>query len=97
MNKPVLAAMILALSTTFAMAAENANPADKAASDQPGTTGGATADPTAKADAPNANPADKTMKDQKTGSAGSTDMPNAKPDSGSVPKSQNEGNSGAQK
>ena len=62
MNKPFLAAMMLALSASFAMAKEDSNVTTKAMKDHPGTMGGATSTPTAK---PNSGSlSEKQMQDQ---------------------------------
>jgi hypothetical protein len=83
MKTPVLAAMLLALTTSFAFA-DNSLPA-KAMKDLPGTTGGATADPTVKPDSGSLS--EKAMQDQpgvNKDNAGTTAAPTAKPDSGSL-------------
>ena len=83
MKMPVLAALALALTTSVALA-DNSLPA-KAMKDLPGTTGGATADPTAK---PNSGSlSEKAMQDApgvNKDTTGKTDMPTAKPESGSL-------------
>ena len=48
MHKAILAGAMLALSSPFAVAAEDSNATTKAMKDHPGTTGGSTATPTAK-------------------------------------------------
>jgi hypothetical protein len=48
MHKAILAAAMLALTSSFAAAAEDSNATTKAMKDHPGTTGGSTAAPTAK-------------------------------------------------
>lgn len=85
MKTSLLAAMALALTTTFAMAAEDSSLSAKAMKDLPGTTGGTTADPTAK---PNSGSlSEKAMQDQpgvNSDKTGSTSTPTAKPQSGSL-------------
>jgi len=97
MNKPFLAAMLLALSTSFAVAQDN-NATTKAMSDHPGTMGGSTSTPTAK---PNSGSlSEKQMNDQpgvNHDTSGMTAMPNAKPDDGSLAGKEMHDNAGAQK
>ena len=62
MKKSILAAVILAASASFALAADDNSLSDKAMKDQPGTMGGSTDMPTAKPDS--GSLADKAMKDQ---------------------------------
>jgi hypothetical protein len=83
MLKPFMAAMLLALSTTVAFA-DNSLPA-KAMKDLPGTSGGATADPTAKPDSGSLS--EKAMQDQpgvNKDKTGTTADPTAKPGDGSL-------------
>jgi hypothetical protein len=83
MMKPFMAATLLALSTTVAFA-DNSLPA-KATKDLPGTTGGATADPTAKPDSGSLS--EKAMQDQpgvNKDKTGTTADPTAKPADGSL-------------
>ena len=83
MNKPILALTILALSATFAFA-DNSLPA-KAMEDHPGTTGGATATPTAKPDSGSLS--EKAMQDApgvNKDKTGTTSDPTAKPADGSL-------------
>ena len=82
MKKAILAAVVLAASASFALAADDSSLSDKAMKDQPGTTGGSTANPTAVPESGTAT--QKAMKDQPGTKGGSTDMPTAKPDSGSL-------------
>jgi hypothetical protein len=85
MMKPFLAAMLLALSTTFAVAADDNGIAAKAMKDLPGTKGGETAAPTAKPDSGSLS--EKAMNDQpgvNKDATGKTAVPTAKPDSGSL-------------
>lgn len=85
MKTSLLAAVALALSTTFALAAEDSSLAAKAMKDLPGTKGGETANPTAK---PNSGSlSEKAMNDQpgvNSDKTGTTATPTAKPDSGSL-------------
>jgi hypothetical protein len=84
MTKPFLAALLLALSTTFAYA-EDQGLAGKAMKDLPGTKGGATAAPTAKPDSGSLS--EKAMQDQpgvNSDKTGTTATPNAKPADGSL-------------
>ena len=98
MNKPFLAAMMFALSASFAMAAEDSNVTTKAMKDHPGTMGGATTTPTAK---PNSGSlSEKQMQDQpgvNSDTKGMTATPNAKPDDGSVAGKEMHDNPGLQK
>ena len=85
MKTSLLAAMALALSTTFALAAEDSSLAAKAMKDLPGTKGGTTADPTAKP--MSGSLSEKAMQDQpgvNSDTTGKTANPTAKPDSGSL-------------
>jgi len=98
MIKPFLAAVVLALSASFAMAAEDSNVTTKAMKDHPGTMGGSTASPTAK---PNSGSlSEKQMQDQpgvNSDTSGRTATPNAKPEDGSVAGKEMHDNPGAQK
>jgi hypothetical protein len=99
MMKPFLAAMLLALSTSFAYAAEDSNLTTKAMKDHPGTSAsGQTAMPTSK---PNSGSlSEKQMQDQpgvNGDSSGSTSMPNAKPADGSLAGKEMQDNPGAGK
>jgi len=99
MMKPFLAAMVLALSTSVAFAAEDSNLTTKAMKDLPGNNGsGATANPTAK---PNSGSlSEKQMQDQpgvNSDTTGRTATPNAKPSDGSLSGAEMEQNSGARK
>jgi hypothetical protein len=83
MKTPFLAVTLLALSATFAFA-DNSLPA-KAMKDHPGTTSGATADPTAKPDSGSLS--EKAMQDQpgvNKDTTGKTADPTAKPADGSL-------------
>jgi hypothetical protein len=83
MKRPFLAVTLLALSATFAFA-DNSLPA-KAMKDHPGTTGGATSDPTAKPDSGSLS--EKAMQDQpgvNKDTTGKTADPTAKPADGSL-------------
>ena len=85
MNKPFLAAMLLALSSSFALAAEDSNLTTKAMSDHPGTMGGSTSNPTAKHDSGSLS--EKQMQDQpgvNGDKSGATATPTAKPDTSSL-------------
>jgi hypothetical protein len=96
MNKPFLAAMLLALSSSFAIADNSLT--TKAMSDHPGTMGGTTADPTAKPAATGLS--EKQMQNQpgvNSDKTGSTAMPNAKPSDGSLSGKEMEDAPGAQK
>jgi hypothetical protein len=83
MRKPILAAMVLALTSTVALA-DNSLPA-KVMKDLPGTTGGTTADPTAKPDSGSLS--EKAMQDApgvNKDKTGTTADPTAKPADGSL-------------
>lgn len=98
MMKPFMAAMLLALSTTFAAAADDNSLAGKAMKDLPGTKGGATASPTAKPDSGSLS--EKAMNDQpgvNKDSTGTTATPTAKPDSGSLSEKAMKDNPGVAK
>ena len=82
MKKTMLAAVILAATASFALAADDGSLSDKAMKDQPVTTGGSTDTPTAKPGDSSATT--KAMKDQPGTTGGSTDMPTAKPEDGSA-------------
>ena len=85
MKASLLAAMALALSTTFAVAAEDSSLAAKAMKDLPGTKGGTTADPTAKP--MSGSLSEKAMQDQpgvNSDRSGKTANPTAQPESGSL-------------
>ena len=85
MKTPLLAAMVLALSTTFALAADDGSLSGKAMKDLPGTKGGETSNPTAKPDSGSLS--EKAMQDQpgvNSDKTGTTATPTAKPDSGSL-------------
>jgi hypothetical protein len=98
MTKPFLAAVLLALSTSFALAAEDSNLTTKAMNDHPGTMGGATTNATAKPDSGSLS--EKQMQNQpgvNSDTSGMTAMPNAKPDDGSLAGKEMKDHSGAQK
>ncbi len=98
MNKAVLAATILALSSSFAMAVDDGSLTTKAMKDQPGTMGGTTADPTAKPESYSL--AEKQMRNQpgvNSDKTGTTATPNAKPDDGSLSGKEMQNAPGAQK
>jgi hypothetical protein len=82
MNKIIICALALTASASLAFAAEDGNLTTKAMQDQPGTMGGSTAMPNAKAS--DGNLTTKSMQDQPGTMGGSTAMPTAKPDSGSL-------------
>ena len=85
MKKSILAAAIIAATTSVAFAQapdSDSSLTGKAMKDQPGTTGGSTANPTAVPETGAAT--QKAMKDQPGTKGGSTDMPTAKPDDGSA-------------
>jgi len=85
MKKSILAAAIIAAtaSVAFAQAPDSDQSlTGKAMKDQPGTTGGSTANPTAVPESGAAT--QKAMKDQPGTTGGSTDMPKAKADDGSL-------------
>ena len=84
MKKSILAAVILAATTSiaFAQAPDEGSLSDKAMKDQPGTTGGSTANPTAVPETGAAT--QKAMKDQPGTTGGSTADPTAKPEDGSA-------------
>jgi hypothetical protein len=81
MKTPVLAAMLLALSTTIATAEINSLPG-KAMSDLPGTKGGITASPTAKEFSGSLS--DKAVSDRIGLNSGRTLSPLAQPDDNSL-------------
>ena len=82
MKKSMFAAVILAVTASFALAADDGSLSDKATKDQPGTTGGSTDMPTAKPGDGSATT--KAMKDQPGTTGGSANMPTAKPEDGSA-------------
>lgn len=88
MNKHILAALLLAFSSSAVLAAgdkpDESSLSGKAMQDQPGNTGGGTtANPTAQPD--NSSLSGKAMHDQPGNiGAGKTDMPTAKPDEQSL-------------
>lgn len=98
MNKFILSAIALFASTSLAFAAEDSNATTKAMSDHPGTTGGSTADPTAK---PNSGSlAEKQMQNEpgvNSDKTGTTAMPNAKPADSSLSGEEMKQNPGATK
>jgi hypothetical protein len=97
MNKPFLAVILLALSSSFALA-EDSNLTTKAMKDHPGTTGGSTSNATAKPDSGSLS--EKQMQNQpgvNGDTAGMTATPNAKPDDGSIAGKEMHDNPGAQK
>lgn len=98
MTKPFLAMLALALSTTFAFAADDGNLSTKAMKEHPGTMGGSTSDATAK---PNSGSlSEKQMQEQpgvNMDKTGSTATPNAKPADGSIADKEMKDNAGAQK
>ncbi len=97
MLKPFLAATLLALSTSFALAEDNSL-TGKAMSDLPGTMGGTTANPTAK---PNSGSLSEQQMQNQPGvnsdTAGTTAHPNAKPTDGSLSSKEMQDAPGAQK
>ena len=85
MKKSIIAAVILAATTSFAFAQapdSDNSLTGKAMKDQPGTTGGSTDMPTAKPEDGSATT--KAMKDQPGTTGGSTVNPTAKPEDGSA-------------
>lgn len=85
MKTAFAAALVLALSSSLALAADDGSATSKAMKEHPGTTGGATATPTAKPDSGSLS--EKQMQDQpgvNSDKTGSTATPNAKPDDGSL-------------
>jgi hypothetical protein len=82
MNKIIVGAIALAATASLAFAAEDGSLTTKAMEDQPGTMGGSTAMPNAKAS--DGNLTTKAMQDQPGTMGGSTSTPTAKPDSGSL-------------
>jgi hypothetical protein len=82
MNRTILSMIALAATATFALAAEDGALSTKAMKDQPGTMGGSTDMPTAKAQDGTAT--GKAMKDHPGTMGGNTDMPTAKGDAGSL-------------
>ena len=98
MNKAVLAATMLVLSSSFAMAVDDGSLSTKAMKDQPGTMGGTTENPTAKP--PSTGLAEKQMQNQpgvNSDKTGTTAMPNAKPEDGSISGKEMQDAPGAQK
>ena len=95
MNKHILAALVLAVSGSMAMADDSL--AKKAMDDAPGVTGaGATAAPTVKPET--GGLAEKAMKDAPgVSGAGNTSTPTAKPDSGSLSEKAMKDNPGVSK
>lgn len=98
MLKPFLAAMVLALSSSFALA-DDSGITTKAMKDHPGVSGsGATATPTAK---PNSGSLSEKQMQEQPGvngdRTGSTAMPNAKPADGSLSGAEMQQNPGATK
>lgn len=82
MHKAIFGALVLAASTSFALAADDGSISSKAMKDQPGTMGGSTASPNAPAE--DSNLTTKAMKDQPGTMGGKTDMPTAKSDDGNL-------------
>lgn len=85
MYKSALAAIVLAMSATAAFSAEDKNLTGKAMEDHPGTTGGSTAQPTAKPDSGSLS--EKAMQDQpgvNKDKTGVTVDPNSVPEDGSL-------------
>jgi hypothetical protein len=86
MKSPILAAIVLALSTSLAAAAEDGNITTKAMKDLPGNNGGgSTAAPTVKPDSGSLS--EKAMQDQpgvNKDTSGKTADPTAKPGDGSL-------------
>ena len=98
MHKAILAAAMLALTSSFAAAAEDSNATTKAMKDHPGTTGGSTATPTAKPDSGSLS--EKQMQAQpgvNSDKSGSTATPNAKPADSSLQGKEMNDAPGAQK
>lgn len=89
MKKFILAAtMLLAMPVAAFAQAEKADPGSLSskAKEQPGSSGGSTAAPTAKPEEGKGSLSDKAMKDAPgTSAAGSTANPTAEPKSGSLP------------
>ena len=82
MNKIILGAIALAATASLAFAAEDGSLTTKAMEDQPGTMGGSTSMPNAKAS--DGNLTTKAMQDQPGTMGGSTSNPTAKSDGGSL-------------
>lgn len=84
MKTSILAAVLLAVSASFAVAGDG-NITTKAMKDLPGTSGGTTANPTAK---PNSGSLSEAQMQNQPGvnkdSTGTTTNPTAKPDDGSL-------------
>jgi hypothetical protein len=95
MTKAVIAALLLAASTSFAFAAEDQSLSGKEMKDSPTTMGGSTDMPKAKPD--DHSLSGKEMKDGATTMGGSTATPNAKPMDGSIQGKEMEDHPGAQK
>lgn len=98
MRNLMFAAAIIIAMPAAAFAAEDSNSTTKAMSDHPGTTGGATSDPTAK---PNSGSlSEKQMQGQpgvNSDNTGKTSMPNAKPNDSSLSGEEMKQNPGATK
>jgi hypothetical protein len=97
--KTIIAASILVAASTMALAAEDSNTTTKAMSDHPGTSGGATAAPTAK---PNSGSlSEKQLQQQQPGvnggKSGTTATPNAKLGDSSLSDQEMKQNPGATK
>lgn len=97
MKTPLLAAVLLALSGSVALA-EDGYVTSKAMKDLPGTHGGSTANPTAK---PNSGSLSEAQMQRQPGvnsdTTGKTATPNAKPEDGSLAGAEMEQNVGAHK
>jgi Spy/CpxP family protein refolding chaperone len=95
MTKAVIAALLLAATTSFAFAAEDQSLSGKEMKDGATVQGGSTDMPKAKPD--DHSLSGKEMKDGATTMGGSTDMPNAKPADGSLQGKEMTDHPGAQK
>lgn len=82
MYKLTLATLLLAATTTLSFAVEDSSISSKAMRDQPGTMGGTTANPTAKAS--DGNLTTKAMKELPGTSGGSTGAPTAAAEDGNL-------------
>lgn len=85
MKTAFAAAVLLALSSSLALAVEDGSVTGKAMKQHPGTSGGSTATPTAKPDSGSLS--EKQMQDQpgvNSDKTGTTATPNAKPEDGSL-------------
>ena len=98
MKTPFLAAALIAMSASLALAAGDSDVSSKVMKDLPGTKGGTTASPTAKPDSGSLS--EKQMQNQpgvNSDTSGKTATPNAKPTDGSLSSKVMEDTPGARK